>query len=51
MEKIFKVLNCIEEQNVLFATYILEGETFHWWRMTERIPHEQEVDPINWGDF
>lgn len=51
MVKICKVLDCIEECEVLFAIYMLEGEALYWWRIVERSLHELEVDPTTWGDF
>lgn len=51
MEKVFRILNWTDEQKVLFATYMLEREAFHWWRMAERILLEQGVEPISWVSF
>ena len=30
-EKIFKVMNCEDEQKLLFATYLLNEDTKYWW--------------------
>ena len=31
MELIFKVLPCIEEHKILFATDTVKGEALYWW--------------------
>jgi len=30
-EKIFKVMNCEDEQKLLFATYLLNEDAEYWW--------------------
>jgi len=30
-EKIFKVLNCADEQKLMFATYLLNDDAEYWW--------------------
>jgi len=30
-EKIFKVMNCEDEQKLLFATYMLNEDAEYWW--------------------
>jgi len=30
-EKIFKMMNCIDEQKLLFATYLLNNDAGYWW--------------------
>jgi len=30
-EKIFKVMNCEDEQKLLFAAYLLNGDAEYWW--------------------
>jgi len=30
-EKIFKVMNCPDEQKLLFATYLLNDDAEYWW--------------------
>ena len=36
LEKIFKVLNCTEEQMVNWASFVMEGEAEHWWSFVVR---------------
>ncbi|XP_057976101.1 uncharacterized protein LOC131163523 [Malania oleifera] len=52
MEKIMVVLNCTEEQKVLFATFKLAREAKQWWH-TVTLLEEQRVVPIamTWGRF
>ncbi|XP_057953972.1 uncharacterized protein LOC131148268 [Malania oleifera] len=45
MEKILVVLNCTEEQKVLFATFKLVGEAERWWHAMKLL-EEQRVVPI-----
>ena len=33
IEKVFKVLSCIEEQNVVFVTFTFEGAALVWWQL------------------
>ena len=37
LEKIFEVLECITEQKVPLATYMLKGEAEYWWKGVRRI--------------
>ena len=30
-EKIFTVMSCVDEQKLLFATYLLNGDAEYWW--------------------
>jgi len=30
-EKIFKVMNCVDEQKLMFATYLLNDDVEYWW--------------------
>lgn len=50
IQKIFKVLNCSEEQKVPFATFVLEEEANLWWKMTEIILENNE-DLVMWETF
>ncbi|XP_057960665.1 uncharacterized protein LOC131152809 [Malania oleifera] len=52
MEKIFAVLQCSEEQKVLFATYRLTGEAERWWSAV-RLLEQQRTIPVEmtWGRF
>ncbi|XP_020520903.1 uncharacterized protein LOC110006965 [Amborella trichopoda] len=36
VEKIFKVLNCTDEQKVRLGTFMLEGNAEHWWGSVEQ---------------
>ncbi|XP_057948202.1 uncharacterized protein LOC131143854 [Malania oleifera] len=45
MEKILMVLDCIEKQKVLFATFKLVGEVGRWW-LAVKLLEEQEVVSI-----
>ena len=35
MEKAFRVLRCAKEENVSYATYMLQGDAYDWWQMEE----------------
>lgn len=48
MKKIFNVLNCSNDQNVSFATFILEGDVK--WRTTKRISKVRQ-ESITWRIF
>ena len=37
MEKIFTALGCGEEQKVVFASFVLQGEADHWWESKARL--------------
>ena len=49
LEKYFDVLNCIESQKVMFATFMVGGEAEHWWRMEKRLLGNEE--PLVWDNF
>ena len=34
MEKMFRVLPCMDEQKVAFATFTFLGEAYEWWLLT-----------------
>ncbi|XP_038990409.1 alpha/beta-gliadin clone PW8142-like [Phoenix dactylifera] len=36
MEKVFQALRCPDEEKVLFATFMLQGEAADWWEMEKR---------------
>jgi hypothetical protein len=50
MEKAFKVLRCTEEEKVNYATYMLQGDAYDWWRMEEE-KHNQDLEPYTWEMF
>ncbi|XP_057950986.1 uncharacterized protein LOC131145819 [Malania oleifera] len=52
MEKILAVLNCIEEQKVLFATFELVEEVEWWWHVLNLIVEQRAVPIVmTWGHF
>ncbi|XP_011624164.1 uncharacterized protein LOC105420785 [Amborella trichopoda] len=50
MEKIFDVLNCIDEQKVRLGTFVLEGDTKHWWGLVKQSWEESRIE-ASWGKF
>jgi hypothetical protein len=50
MEKAFKVLKCAEEEKVNYATYMLQGDAYDWWRMEED-KHNHDPEPYTWEMF
>ncbi|KAJ4717010.1 Retrotransposon protein, putative, Ty3-gypsy subclass [Melia azedarach] len=50
LEKIFRLIDCTDQQKVTCATYILKGSASHWWEMTSRA---QDMDGYNvtWDRF
>ena len=49
MEKFFDVIDCFKEQKTSYATFLLDKQADHWWRMTKRLLEDQE--PITWKQF
>ncbi|KAL6004273.1 hypothetical protein ACLOJK_004820 [Asimina triloba] len=50
MEKIFKCMQCPEEQMVPYATYVLEGDAGGWWRAKwMNLPYRGQE--LTWADF
>ncbi|RVW81511.1 Retrovirus-related Pol polyprotein from transposon 17.6 [Vitis vinifera] len=49
IEKFFDVINFSEEQKASYATFMLDKEADHWWRMTKRLLEDQR--PIVWRDL
>ena len=41
IEKFFDVIDCSEEEKVIYATFMLDKEANHWWHMTKRILEDQ----------
>ncbi|RVW14473.1 Retrovirus-related Pol polyprotein from transposon 297 [Vitis vinifera] len=41
IEKFFDVIDCSEEQKASYATFMLDKEADHWWRMTKRLLEDQ----------
>jgi len=49
-EKIFKVMNCEDEQKLLFATYLLNGDAEYWWAgMQQQMENSEES--VSWANF
>ncbi|XP_057983529.1 uncharacterized protein LOC131168221 [Malania oleifera] len=52
IKKILAVLNCIEEQKFLFATFKLVREIEWWWHAMKLLEKQQEVPiAMTWGSF
>ena len=49
IEKFFDVIDCSEEQKASYATFMLDKEADHWWRMTKRLLEDQ--GPIVWSQL
>uniref|UniRef100_A0A2N9EHF1 Integrase catalytic domain-containing protein n=1 Tax=Fagus sylvatica TaxID=28930 RepID=A0A2N9EHF1_FAGSY len=50
MEKAFRVLKCAEEEKVNYATYMLQGDAYDWWRMEED-KHNHDLESYTWEMF
>ncbi|CAL9098461.1 unnamed protein product [Musa textilis] len=50
IEKIFDALNYPDDRKVFLATFMLEGEAEHWWRMIKRMS-EIKHEPMTWKLF
>jgi len=49
-EKIFMVMSCADEQKLLFATYLLNGDAEYWWAgMQQQIQTRDEQ--VEWTSF
>ena len=46
IEKFFYVVDCSNEWKASSATFMLDNEVDHWWRMTRRLLENQ--GPITW---
>jgi len=49
-EKIFKVMNCEDEQKLLFATYLLNKDAKYWWTGMQQQMETRE-EPATWANF
>ena len=49
MEKFFDVMDCCEKKKASYATFVLDKEVDHWWRMIKRLLDDQ--GPITWRHF
>ena len=50
MEKVFRVLECSEDERVAYAAYMLRGDAYDWWRLEEE-KSGQETKPWTWELF
>ena len=50
MEKVFRVLECSEDERVAYAAYMLRGDAYDWWRLEEE-KRGQETEPWTWELF
>ncbi|XP_061336996.1 uncharacterized protein LOC133284059, partial [Gastrolobium bilobum] len=50
MDKIFRVVQCTDDQKVLFSVYMLEGDAHHWWANASQPLVMQNV-AISWAMF
>ena len=49
-ENIFKVMNCVNEQKLLFATYLLNEDAEYWWASMQQQMEPRE-EPVTWANF
>ena len=49
MEKIFKYLQCTDEQRIRYATFMLEGEAEAWWETEQRTLSAESQ--LSWAEF
>ncbi|KAJ4702887.1 Cellular nucleic acid-binding protein [Melia azedarach] len=50
LEKIFRLIDCTDQQKVTCATYMLKGSASHWWEMTSRA-QDMEGYNVTWDRF
>jgi len=48
-EKIFKVMNCEDEQKLLFAAYLLNGDAEYWWADMQQQMENSEANSTGRG--
>lgn len=52
IEKIFTVIGCTDDQRVVLASFMLQGEADHWWEATSRLMRAHLGNrPISWSMF
>ena len=51
MEKIFRVLNCSEEEKARFGVYRLEGDAGTWWKSVVASHPAGYEDALTWNVF
>ncbi|XP_027941232.1 uncharacterized protein LOC114195034 [Vigna unguiculata] len=49
-EKIFKVMNCPDEQKLLFATYLLNDDAEYWWTGMQQQMQTRD-EHVEWTSF
>jgi len=49
-EKIFRVMNCEDEQKLFFATYLLNEDAKYWWTCMQQQMETRE-EPATWANF
>jgi len=49
-EKIFKVMNCPDEQKLLFATYLLNDDAKYWWMGMQQQMQTRD-EQVEWTSF
>jgi hypothetical protein len=50
IEKVFKVLKCLEEDKVTYATHMLQGLAQNWW-VTQQQIYEENREACTWERF
>jgi len=49
-EKIFKVMNCADEQKLMFATYLLNDDAQYWWAGMQQQMQTRD-EQVKWASF
>ena len=50
MEKAFTVQECLDEEKIRYAAYLLQGEAYNWCQRLQR-KHEQDGEILTWERF
>ncbi|XP_011627311.1 uncharacterized protein LOC105421496 [Amborella trichopoda] len=50
VEKIFRILQCTDEQQLRLGTYILKGDAEHWWHSVQQAWEEMGI-ASTWEEF
>ena len=51
MEKKFQVMDCLEDQKVKLATYLLQDHAEHWWQAMLHTKYSNHEGFIPWKEF
>ncbi|XP_040991870.1 uncharacterized protein LOC121238868 [Juglans microcarpa x Juglans regia] len=51
IEEILRVINCTDEQKVLYSAFKLTGETKRWWIFERTIREAEETEIVRWVHF